>query len=386
MTSRFPSSFEPNALTQALRRARTAGRPLLDLTLTNPTRAGFHYDPQLLLPLASAAALTYEPLALGIPAAREAVSSDYRRRGLDIPAERIVLTASTSEAYAWLFKLCCRPTDDEVLIPAPSYPLFDHLTRMEGVRAVPYRLDYHGRWALDVSALDEAWSDEVRAVLVVSPNNPTGSIIGAGDLQAIGERCAERHALLIVDEVFADYPLRDDADTAMAMPSSCVSVRLGGLSKSAGLPQVKLGWMAFEGEEAQVANALEKLELIADTYLSVSTPVQVAAPALIASGEQVRSQIRERVRRNHAALRAAAARHTAVDVLPADAGWSVVLRVPAVRSEEELVMDLLERDQVLVHPGYFFDFDHGCHLIVSLLTPPETFAAGVTRLLERVDG
>jgi len=222
--------------------------------------------------------------------------------------------------------------------------------------------------------------------LVVSPNNPTGSIIGPGDLQAIGQRCAERQALLIVDEVFADYPLRDDVDTATTMPSSCVSVRLGGLSKSAGLPQVKLGWMAFEGGEAQVVSALEKLELIADTYLSVSTPVQVAAPALIASGEGVRRQIRERVRRNESALRDAAAPYAAIEVLPADAGWSVVLRVPAVRPEEDLVLDLLERDQVLVHPGYFFDFDHGCHLVVSLLTPAETFDAGVSRLLERIDG
>jgi len=386
MTSRFPSTFEPNALTLALRRARVERQHLLDLTLTNPTRAGFQYDPELLVSLAAPQALMYEPAALGLPDARAAVSADYRRRRLDIPPDRIVLTASTSEAYAWLFKLCCRPIDDEVLTPAPSYPLFDHLTRMDGVRAVPYRLDYHGRWALDVASLDEAWSDVVRAVLVVSPNNPTGSVLGAEELQAIGERCAERGAVLILDEVFADYPLRRDADTAPAMPLECLSVRLGGLSKSAGLPQIKLGWMALDGPEAQVANAIDKLELIADTYLSVSTPVQVAAPALIASGEAVRAQILARVRRNDAAIRAAAARHPAVDVLTADAGWSVVMRVPAVRSEEELVLTLLEHDHVLVHPGYFFDFAHGCHLIVSLLTPPDAVDAGVGRLLERVDG
>jgi aspartate/methionine/tyrosine aminotransferase len=222
-------------------------------------------------------------------------------------------------------------------------------------------------------------------VLVVSPNNPTGSVIGAEELQAIAQRCADRQAVLIVDEVFADYPLHD-ADTAMRMPASCVSVRLGGLSKSAGLPQVKLGWMAFEGPERQVASVLDKLELIADTYLSVSTPVQVAAPALIASGEHVRAQILERVRRNYSTLRAAAAHHPGVEVLPADAGWSAVLRVPALQSEEELVLDLLERDQVLVHPGYFFDFDHGCHLIVSLLTSCEAFDAGTSRVLERVGG
>ena len=386
MTSRFPSSFDPNALTLALRRARTQGRLLLDLTLTNPTRAGFHYPSGLLQPLAAPQALIYEPLALGLPAARQAVSADYRRRHLDIAPDRIVLTASTSEAYAWLFKLCCRPTDDEVLIPAPSYPLFDHLTRMEGVRAVPYRLDYHGRWALDLASLDEAWSDEVRAVLVVSPNNPTGSVLGAEELEAISERCAHRDAVLIVDEVFADYPLRDEAARGTALPGACLSVRLGGLSKSAGLPQVKLGWMALDGPESAVATALERLELIADTYLSVSTPVQVAAPALIAAGEGVRTQILARVRRNEAAIREAAARYPAVDVLPAEAGWSIVLRVPATHPEEELVLTLLERDNVLVHPGYFFDFAQGCHLIVSLLAPPEMFDAGVARLLDRAGG
>jgi len=386
MTSRFPSSFEPNPVTRALSRARAAGQPLLDLTVTNPTRAGVHYDPEILAPLAAPQSLIYEPVPLGLATARAAVSADYRRRHVEIPPDRIVLTASTSEAYAWLFKLCCRPTDDEVLIPAPSYPLFDHLTRMDGVRAVPYRLDYHGRWALDVPSLDDAWSDMVRAVLVVSPNNPTGSVLGAEELQAIGERCAERDAVLIVDEVFADYPLRNGVETAAVMPSACLSVRLGGLSKSAGLPQVKLGWMALDGPEAQVANAIDKLELIADTYLSVSTPVQVAAPALIASGEAVRAQIRARVRRNDAAIRAAAGRHPAVDVLTADGGWSVVMRVPAVRPEEELVLTLLEQDHVLVHPGYFFDLADGCHVIVSLLTPPDTFDTGAARLLDRVDG
>jgi len=185
MTSRFPSSFEPNPVTRALSRARAAGQPLLDLTVTNPTRAGVHYDPEILAPLAAPQSLIYEPVPLGLATARAAVSADYRRRHVEIPPDRIVLTASTSEAYAWLFKLCCRPTDDEVLIPAPSYPLFDHLTRMDGVRAVPYRLDYHGRWALDVASLDDAWSDMVRAVLVVSPNNPTGSVLGAEELQAI---------------------------------------------------------------------------------------------------------------------------------------------------------------------------------------------------------
>ncbi len=226
-SSRFPASFEPNPLTRAVRRARGAARRLLDLTLTNPTQAGFSYPPDLLHPLASPDALQYQPEPFGLQAAREAVAGDYLRRGISVDPERIVLTASTSEAYAWLFKSCCRPTGDAVLIPAPSYPLFDHLTALEGVRALPYRLEYHGRWSIDIETMDDEWTAEVRAVLAVSPNNPTGSAIGAGEMAALGERCARRDALLIVDEVFADYPLGPPLDP-VEMPGDCLAVRLGG--------------------------------------------------------------------------------------------------------------------------------------------------------------
>jgi alanine-synthesizing transaminase len=211
-------------------------------------------------------------------------------------------------------------------------------------------------------------------------------VLSSSDLREIGSRCADREAVLIVDEVFADYPLQAESLETAAMPGDCLSVRLGGLSKSAGLPQVKLGWMALDGPELLVTRALQRLELIADTYLSVSTPAQVAAPALIASGGAVRAQILARVRRNDAALRSVVSRHPAVEVLPADAGWSVVVRVPAVTAEEALVLALLQQDDVLVHPGFFFDLTHGCHLILSLLTPPDVFDAGVGRLLERVRG
>jgi aspartate/methionine/tyrosine aminotransferase len=300
--------------------------------------------------------------------------------------DRIVLTASTSEAYAWLFKLLCRPTDDEVVIPTPSYPLFHHLTRLDGVRAAPYRLEYRGGWSIDMETVDDAWSDEVRALLVVSPNNPTGSAIGRAELAALGERCAYYGAALIVDEVFADYPLRHPSLEPLEMPTGCLTVRLGGLSKSAGLPQVKLGWMAVSGPDPIVAHAMERLELIADTYLSVSTPAQAAASSLIGAGAQVRAQILERIRRNDATLRGAAARHPAIEVLLADAGWSAVLRVPSTRPEEDLAIALLEEDDVLVHPGFFFDFPSECYLVLSLLPEPVIFAEGVRRVLERADG
>ena len=342
MTSRFPSSFEPNPLTRALRRARAAGQPLLDLTVTNPTRAGFHYNPDLLA--------TARGAAIARSTSRAARAGDRRAgrvrrlpppRTSRSPPDRIVLTASTSEAYAWLFKLCCRPTDDEVLIPAPSYPLFDHLTRMDGVRAVPYRLDYHGRWALDFASLDDAWSDVVRArCWSVSPNNPTGSVLGAEELQAIGERCAERDAVLIVDEVFADYPLRSGARDGGGH-AECVPLRPAGRAVEVGRAAAGEAGMDGGGRaERAGGEALEQLELIADTYLSVSTPVQVAAPALIAVRR--RRCARRFSRACGATTRRSAAprrRHPAVDVLTADAGWSAVLRVPARRPEEELVLD-----------------------------------------------
>ena len=384
-SSRFPASFDPNPLTRAVRRSREAGRPLLDLTLTNPTRAGFSYPPDLLHALASPAALRYDPEPFGLLAAREAVAGDYLRRGISVDPARIVLTASTSEAYGWLFKACCRPIGDTALIPAPSYPLFDHLTALEGVQVLSYRLEYQKRWSIDTGTLDDAWTEEVRAVLAVSPNNPTGSVIAAAEMSALGERCARRGALLIVDEVFADYPLGSPLD-AVEMPDGCVSVRLGGLSKSAGLPQVKLGWMAVTGPEPIVRSLMERLELIADTYLSVSTPVQLAAGSLIAAGAGVRAGISERVRSNYGALQRAAARHPAVQVLAAEAGWSAVVRVPSTRTEEELAIALLQEDSVLVHPGFFFDFSRGCHLVISLLADQTTFAEGVRLILERVDG
>jgi aspartate/methionine/tyrosine aminotransferase len=384
-SSRFPASFEPNPLTRAVRQSREAGRRLIDLTLTNPTRAGFSYPHDLLTPLASPDALRYHPEPFGLRAAREAVAGDYLRRGVSVDPARIVLTASTSEAYAWLFKSCCRPTGDAVLIPAPSYPLLDHLTALEGVRPLSYRLEYQKRWSIDTGTLDDAWTEETRAVLAVSPNNPTGSAIGAAEISALGERCARRGALLIVDEVFADYPLGPPLDP-VEMPGGCLVVRLGGLSKSAGLPQVKLGWMAVTGPEPIVRRVMERLELIADTYLSVSTPVQLAAGSLIAAGAHVRAEISERVRSNHDALRQAAARYPAVEVLAADAGWSAVVRVPSTRTEEELAIALLHEDGVLVHPGFLFDFASGCHLVVSLLPDQATFAEGVRLILERVDG
>ncbi len=385
-SSRLPGRLEPNRLTKAIRRARIEKRPLVDLTTSNPTTVGLRYPEGLLAALARPAANVYAPDPRGLEPARAAVAADYARRGISVASDRVVLTASTSEAYSILFKLLCAPAGDSVLVPAPSYPLFDHLAGLDGVEPRPYRLEYHGRWALDEASVDEAWTPRARAVLAVSPNNPTGSALAESELVWLSERCAARDAALIVDEVFADYVFDEAVPSAVNRRTPALTFRLGGLSKSAGLPQVKLGWIAVDGPAALVAAALERLDLISDTYLSVSTPVQVAAPELIARGGEVRGQILSRVRGNYDALRTIAAGDPAVEVLRADGGWSAVVRVPSTRPEEELAIDLLEQAGVLVHPGFFFDFPHEAFLVMSLLPEPEAFAEGVRRVLGRIHG
>ncbi len=319
-------------------------------------------------------------------AAREAVAATYARRGLPINADRIVLTASTSEAYSILFRLLCDPVRSQVLTPVPSYPLFEHLTRLDGVDARPYPLEYHGTWSVALDDLDHAWTADTAAVLAVSPNNPTGSALGARDADELAQRCEDRQTALILDEVFCDYPLGEPLKEPRALAGpGCLLFRLGGLSKTVGLPQVKLGWIALDGPEDLVVEALDRLELICDTYLSVSIPVQAAAPALLERGAEIRQQILARVRTNYAALQAAVRRARGATLLRAEGGWSAVLRVPATKSEEELVLDLLEHDDVVVHPGYFFDFAYEAFLVLSLLPETDRFTRGAHRILERID-
>lgn len=389
-SDRLPRDLRPNRLTRAVHDAHAAGRPLIDLTLSNPTRAGIEYPKTLLEALADSSARVYEPHPRGLESARAAVRADYARRGIAVASDRIVLTASTSEAYSLLFKLLCAPQGDRALAPVPSYPLFDHLARLDGVEIVPYRLEYHGRWAIDEHSVERAWTDRIRAVLAVSPNNPTGSMLSAAEREWLDRLCAERKVALIVDEVFADYAFEEvrltaDMTHVRLKPDAtpALTFRLGGLSKSAGLPQMKLGWIAVEGPDGLANDALERLEYICDTYLSVSTPVQTAAATFIEDGAVVRARILARVRENYQHLKNEAAAHPQVEVLHADGGWSAVLRVPSTRPEEDIVLDLLQRDGVLVHPGFFFDFPHEAFLIVSLLPERQQFAAGVAKILER---
>ena len=380
-SSRLPRALEENAVTQALARLRTAGTPIIDLTETNPTQVSVPYPQDLHAMLASPAALTYSPEPLGLPSAREAVSREYARHGVVVSADRIVLTASTSEAYSTLFKLLC-DAGDEVLIPQPSYPLFELLSRLDNVETVPYALHMHGGWSLDRASIERALSPRTRAVLVVSPNNPTGSVISREDSEWLSRCCADRNLAIISDEVFADYGLSQRGKEAKGpWGNGALRFSLGGLSKSAGLPQMKLGWMAVSGPDALVAEALSKLELICDTYLSVATPVQVAAASLIEAGAAIRGAIQARVTTNLQKCRELVATQPHITMLEPDAGWCVVLQVPATESEEHMVLRLLEEQHVLVHPGYFFDFPNEAFLVLSLLPEPDVFADGVSRVI-----
>lgn len=384
-SSRLPASLAPNALARLLQDKRRVGAGVVDLTESNPTRVGLAYPRDLLKPLGDARALDYDPQPLGLWPARAAVAADFRRRGVVISADRVALTASTSEAYALLFKVLC-DAGDRVLVPQPSYPLFEHLTRLESVEAVPYALEYHGSWRIDLESVRRA-GDRVRAILIVSPNNPTGSWLHRDDLAAISALAAERNWTIIGDEVFADYRLDASPDAAHVLAAGeALTVSLGGLSKSAGLPQIKLGWIGFGGPAHLVDETLAAYEMVADAFLSVSTPVQVAASDLIAAGAGIRAQILDRVSRNLAGLWAMAAAYPEIRVLPVEGGWSAVLQVPAVRSEEALVLDLLERDDVLVHPGYFFDFPREAFIVVSLLPEPSRFDRAIARVLARAAG
>ena len=381
---RLPPHAEPNALSRALDALRARHADIVDLTESNPTRAGIPYPHGLLAPLGDAGALRYEPQPFGLLSARAAVAADQCRRGAVVDPAQVVLTASTSEAYSWLFKLLCNPGDG-VLVPRPSYPLFEHLTALDGVRAYQYALEYHGRWTIDVESMAVAPPD-TRAVLMVSPNNPTGSYVDAEELARVSNLCRERRWALVVDEVFADYPLdATDPVTDIASRGDVLSFTLAGLSKSVGLPQVKLGWLIVGGPCLERDAALCALELVADSYLSVGTPVQAAAPHLLRAGASIRAAIQERTRQNLGLLREVSSRYPACDVLRAEGGWSAVLRVPSTRGEERLVLDLLDDERILVHPGYFFDFPREAYVVLSLLPPHNLFADAVERLLRFVN-
>jgi hypothetical protein len=385
-SSRVHWDFRPNRLTELLAEKRRSGVAVLDLTESNPTHAGLTYPPDMMRAFDSAGAFDYQPSPAGAAAAREAVAAYYAQRGYQVAAERTLLTASTSEAYCYLFKLLTNPGDN-VLVPRPSYPLFDYLATMESIEVRPYPLVYHGGWSIDMDGLAAAITDRTRAVVVVHPNNPTGSYVKRTELDALVRLCLERDLALISDEVFSDYDFAPDPHRAgtLALVTDCLAFSMSGLSKIAGLPQMKLGWIAVSGPEALRAEAFEKLEWIADTYLSVGTPVQCAAVALLAAGEQVQMQIRERCA-THLSLAREALAGSPANILAVEGGWYITVQAPRIRSEEEWTLELLACENVLVQPGFFYDFPSEAYLVVSLLTAPEIFREGMARLRRQLDG
>ncbi|HXN48496.1 MAG TPA: pyridoxal phosphate-dependent aminotransferase [Bryobacteraceae bacterium] len=383
-SSRLNWDLRPNRISALLDARRRGGARILDLTESNPTHAGLAYpSAEILAALGDARSLRYEPSPTGVAEARGAVSAYYAARGASVAPDRIVLTASTSEAYGYVFKLLADP-GDEVLVPRPSYPLFEFLARLESVRAVDYPLAYDGSWRIDFAALEGALTPRTRAIVVVNPNNPTGSFLKTGELDRLVSLAAARGFAIVSDEVFSDYAFAPDAErvTTLAGVSGALAFSLSGLSKIAGLPQMKLGWIVTSGPEELRAAALARLELIADTYLSASAPAQYGAARLMEAGARVREQISARTRQNLEWVRDAVA-GSALSVLAVEGGWYATLEVPRTRSEEEWALELLDLDGVLVQPGFFFDFETEAFLVVSLLTPPDVFREGVGRVLGR---
>jgi alanine-synthesizing transaminase len=384
-------SLEPNRLSRAIEERRREGLEILDLTESNPTRCGFEYDPQLLAALADPRALVYEPDPRGLLAARQAVAGYYAERGAQVAPEQIFLTTSTSEAYSFVFRLLADP-GDAVLVPSPSYPLFDFLGRLSDLELAAYPLEYDRGWRLDLTTLRNRVGPRTRAVLLVHPNNPTGSFVRARELEAVAEICREHSLAIVADEVFSDYALAPDAATlpsgprivTLAAERRALTLTLSGLSKISALPQMKLAWIVASGPEDLLRDTLARLEVIADTYLSVSAPLAHALPRLLETRRAMQPQLIARLRANLQFLDDKVLPGSAVSRLQVEGGWYAILKLPAIRSDEDWAVELLRSDGVLVHPGHFYDFHSEGYLVLSLLPRLETFREGVTRLLERV--
>ncbi len=379
-SQRLPRILSINPLTRLIAEKRSRGVRFLDLTVSNPTETLEDYPHEAIRRTCGAISdFTYRPDPLGEEEARRAIGAMYSRAGIAMPPERLALTASSSESYALLFKLFCDP-GDEILVPVPSYPLFELLARLEGVRVVPYPLLYEGAWFLDFATLRERISEKTRTLVVVNPNNPTGSFLKRHELEELLEIAETRRLPLICDEVFRDYEVGGAGDrvTTLMGCDAVLSFSLDGLSKSAGMPQMKLGWIAMNGPEPMVATARERLELVLDTYLSVATPVQRALTELLEIGAGMRSQIATRVRQNLSILDSIL-EHQPAHRLSIEGGWSAVIQLPNTRSEEMWLQQLVE-DGVLVQPGYFFDFPAEPYIVVSLITKTAVFEEGMWRV------
>ena len=390
-----------NRFTQAVDEAHKKGAKLLDLTVSNPTRVGLVYDSTAILSaLTSEKALDYDPQAKGLLAARQAVAEYYREVGsrnvasdvsmdvaetdsqnrISVEPDRIVLTTSTSEGYSYVFRLLCN-AGDELLVPKPSYPLFEFLADLQDVKLVPYPLIYDHGWQMDFHSMERVVTSKTRGVVVVHPNNPTGSYVREEDFAQLNSFCRALQLSLIVDEVFLDYALDKTRHSSFATNSEVLTFTLSGLSKISALPQMKVAWVVTSGPEEIVAEPMERLDVIADTYLSMNAPIQWALPMLLQQRQQIQKQLLDRVTANLNELDRQLALQNSCERLQLEGGWYAVLRVPVTRSDEDLAIELVQKSSVLLHPGHFYDFPKDGYLVLSLINQTAEFAEGIGRVL-----
>jgi aspartate/methionine/tyrosine aminotransferase len=389
--SRTKWPLETNRLTQALEERRRSGRELLDLSESNPTACGFHYpEREILAALADPRGLIYRPESKGLLEARHAVAEYYAGRAgfsgasARVDPDRILLASGTSEAYSHIFRLLCEP-GDEILVPAPSYPLFEFLADLADIHLVPYPLLYDHGWQIDFASLRAAISPRSRAVLVVHPNNPTGSFVKPHEAAELAEICAAREMAIVADEVFLDYTAGGPVAHTFALSDAALTFTLSGISKISLLPQMKLAWTVVSGPASLARTAIDRLEIIADTYLSPSTPAQLALPKFLSFRHSMQEQVQRRISANLAILDSALRESKLLARLDREGGWYAILRVPVTGSDDDLAVGLLERFSVLVHPGHFFNFSREGFLVLSLITPEDKFKEGVLRLLKFID-
>ncbi len=373
----------PNRFTAALSEVRAAGVKVLDLTVSNPTRAKLPFDGEAILAsLGPPEALDYDPQPKGLLSARRSIAAYYHEdhEEFDVDPDSIILTTSTSEGYSYVFRLLCNP-GEELLVPKPSYPLFEFLADLQDVKLVPYPLLYDHGWQIDFHSLYKSVTHRTRAVVVVHPNNPTGSYSTPAEITALNGFCKENGLALIVDEVFLDYPLDGAPRSSFVQNCEVLTFTLSGLSKVSGLPQMKVAWVATSGPEDEKREALARLEVIADTYLSMNAPLQLATPTLLAQRKQIQPLLLDRARANLRELHHQLLLQKTCAQLDVEGGWYVVLRVPVTQSDEDLTIKILREVSVLTHPGHFYDFPSDGYLILSLITPTDEFREGVRRIL-----
>jgi len=372
---------ETNALNKVLEDFEKRQIPVIDLTVSNPTSCGFQYPEGMLATLNSQENFKYQPDSCGMKQARDAVVKYYARHNLGLSANEIVLTASTSEAYSFLMRLLVNP-GEKVLIPRPSYPLFQFLLEINDVDFDYYPLVYNGQWRIDSQALERCVDAKTKAIILVNPNNPTGSYISSAVLNALNDICLKHQMAIISDEVFYDYPLAQRDFVSCAGNQTALTFVLGGLSKTLALPQMKCAWILASGPQRLLQGALSRLEIIADTYLSVNSPVQNALEKWLESAPQLQEQIISRVKENRQWLSAHLNDHT--QLLDIQGGWYATLRIPAIKTEEEWVLEFMREDHVSVYPGYFFDYEGGAFIVLSLIAPTVSFREGLERIIQRL--